>query len=99
MIKLPAVWQLPQSMEDLVTHSLASGERKAVGIKQTLRALIQGRALQVYLAVDADALLVEDIAREAEGRGVPIVRVLTMRELGRMCGIQVPAAAAALVRD
>ena len=64
MIKLPAAWQLPQSMEDLVTHSLASGERKAVGIKQTLRALIQGRALQVYLAVDADAMLVEDIARE-----------------------------------
>jgi large subunit ribosomal protein L7A len=97
MIELPVIWQLPQSMEDLVTYLLASGERKAVGIKQTLRALTQGRALQVYLALDADPLLVEDIAKEAENRSILIVRVPAMKELGKLCGIQVPAAAAALI--
>lgn len=71
--------------------------QKVAGAKQTGRAVAAGKAAAVYLADDADPRVtgaVEDQARQA---GVPVYQVPTMKELGRLCGIPVGAAVAAVL--
>lgn len=70
----------------------------AVGTKQTLKAVQAGTAGLVYLADDAEPKVVAPLAELASLKEVPIVRVATMAELGGWCGIEVGAAAAALIR-
>ena len=69
-----------------------------VGLKQVRRALRDGIAGTVLLAEDADPMILEPLLRACEQAGVPYERVRSMRELGRLCGINVGAAAAAQVR-
>lgn len=66
-----------------------------VGVKQTRRALANGRVDTVYLAQDADPALTDPIAAQAEGLSIPVNREMTMAQLGRACGIAVKAACAA----
>ena len=70
---------------------------KVVGLKQTRRAVLQGTARRVYLACDADPALTEPLLALCCERGVEADGTLTMQQLGRICGIAVPAAAAAVV--
>ena len=70
---------------------------KVVGLKQTRRAVLQGTARRVYLACDADPALTEPLLALCRERGVEADGTLTMQQLGRICGIAVPAAAAAVV--
>ena len=70
---------------------------KVVGVKQTRRALNDGRAKSIFLARDADPALTEPLAELAEGKGIPVCWTERMRELGRACGIAVGAAVAAIV--
>ncbi len=70
---------------------------KVVGVKQTRRALNDGRAKSLFLARDADPALTEPLAVMAEERGIPVCWTERMRELGRACGIAVGAAVAAAV--
>ena len=73
---------------------LASRE-KVIGVKQSARAIRDGRAQRVFLACDADELVLEPI-RSACG-SLPVEEGYTMAQLGRACGIDVPTAAAALL--
>ena len=68
---------------------------KVVGVKQTKRALNDGKVLRVFLAGDADPRVTEPV--EAE-QGVDVVKVPSMKELGSACGIAVGSAVAALLR-
>lgn len=70
---------------------------KVVGVKQTRRALSDGRARTVFLARDADPALTGPLAELAGERSVPVVWTEHMKELGRACGIAVGAAVAATV--
>ena len=79
-------------------EALRDGERRVVGTKEVLRAVKAGTASRVYVANDADTFLYQRIVRAAETAKVPITRVERMKELGEMCGVQVSAAAAALIR-
>ena len=78
--------------------SKLSESSKVVGAKQTKRALTGGTAAAVYLAEDADPRVTEAIRELSEARGVPVHDVPSMKELGRVCGISVGAAVAALVQ-
>ena len=69
---------------------LASRE-KVIGVKQSARAIRDGRAQRVFLACDADELVLEPI-RSACG-SLPVEEGYTMAQLGRACGISVGAAA------
>ena len=73
--------------------------KRVVGIKQLRRVLKDGKAGTVYLAQDADPRLLEPIQAQCEQNGVPVVEVATMQELGKACGIDVGAAAAATLRQ
>ncbi len=66
------------------------------GLKQTLRALKQGRAAEVFCADDAQEELCRAVLEAADAAGLSAVRC-TMRELGRACGLNVPTAAAAVL--
>ena len=70
---------------------------KVVGVKQTRRALNDGRAKTLFLARDADPALTEPLAALAEEKGLPVCWTERMRELGKACGIAVGAAVAATV--
>ena len=79
-------------------EELKAAARKVVGTKQVLRALKAGTVLRAYVANDVDTFLFQRIVTAAEAAGVPVVRVASMRELGVCCGVEVAAAAAAIVR-
>lgn len=70
---------------------------KVVGVKQTRRALNDGRAKTVYLAHDADPALTEPLAELAGEKGVSVIWTEHMKELGKACGIAVGAAVAAVI--
>jgi len=76
---------------------LRTARRKKVGAKQTLKAIETGLAEVVYVARDADDRVTGPVTRMAEGAGIEIVSVESMKELGRLCGIEVGAASAAVL--
>jgi len=75
-----------------------SGANKVVGAKQVRRALRDGRAARLYMALDADPRLLQPLVQEAVNRQVPVVQVVSMKELGAACGIAVGAAVAVLLK-
>lgn len=77
---------------------LDDSARLSVGTKQTKLALEKGEAEKVFIAGDADGKLVGPIVELCQELGIPLVSVDSMRELGKACGIQVGAAAAAIIR-
>ena len=74
-----------------------SRNRMVVGAKQLRKAIASGRAQSVFLAENADPAITEPIARLCEENSIPITWVPSMADLGRACGIEVGAAAAATV--
>ena len=68
-----------------------------VGSKQLRKALAKDRARQVYLALNADPAITEPIMALCEVNHVPYAWVCDMQDLGRACGIEVGAAAAAVL--
>ena len=77
---------------------LRSAGKRVVGTKQVTRALKAGTAARVYVANDADKFIFQQVVRAAEDARVPCVRVDTMKELGMVSGVEVPAAAAAVLK-
>ena len=77
-------------------EALKNSAKRVVGIKQVLRALRDGKLLQVYVANDSDTFLYQQVVRAAEAAHVPVVRVETKKDLGRACGVEVSAATAGL---
>ena len=74
-----------------------SAAPRVVGAKQVRRALESGKARAVFLARDADPRVTGPIAALCAEKGVSAAADCSMKELGRACGIAVPAAVAALV--
>lgn len=71
---------------------------KVVGAKQATKAVEKGQASLVLLADDADSRVTAPI-RELCGRsGVALKMVPSMEELGKACGIEVGAAAVAVLK-
>ena len=68
-----------------------------VGAKQVRRAIENGTARKVFLAHNADPRLTEPLARLCADKGVETEAIPAMKELGRACGIAVPAAVAAIL--
>lgn len=70
---------------------------KVVGAKQTRRALKNGKATKIFIAMDADPKLLQPMVQEAVHKGVRIEQVETMKQLGEICGISIGAAIVAVV--
>lgn len=75
---------------------LKAAER-AVGLKQTIRAVGSGKARRVFLARDADPALIEPLRTLCAAHGVPVTEGCSMQQLGEASGIAVGAASAAVI--
>ena len=71
--------------------------KTVVGLKQLRKALENRKARFVFLAKNADPALTEPIAALCQQNQVSYAWVGSMADLGRACGIEVGAAAAAAV--
>lgn len=74
-----------------------SGVKHVVGAKQIRKALNAGSARQVYLAKNADPAIIEPLIALCRHHCVEYAWVKSMADLGQACGIEVGAAAAAVV--
>ena len=68
-----------------------------VGTKQLKKALNQGCVQQVFLAANADPAITQMLQSLCQMNQTPYVWVRSMQDLGRACGIDVGAAAAAVL--
>lgn len=97
----PVIWggyvqELPEA--GAMPDRLRGARRKAVGAKETLRALEAGTAAVVYVAKNAERRVVRPVLEAADLAGMETVAVETTAELGRLCGIAVRAACAAILK-
>ena len=76
-----------------------NGRKVVVGTKQLRKALQAGRAAEVFLAENADPAITEPLEEMCRKLHIQITWVRTMAELGRACGIEVGAAAAAVLNS
>ena len=76
-----------------------ASKAKVVGVKQSRKAITQGRAARVFLADDADPELMEPLAECAAAAGVPVERGHSMAELGQACRITVGASIVVLLKQ
>ena len=79
-------------------ESNLAGRKVVVGSKQLKKALRAGRAERVFLAENAHPAVTEPLAELCGELHIQITWVRTMAELGQKCGIEVGAAAAAMIR-
>ena len=68
-----------------------------VGARQLKKAVKAGRAKYVFLAENADPAVTEPLEELCTVNHIQFTWVHSMTELGRSCGIEVGAAAAAVV--
>ena len=74
-----------------------SQQKMVVGAKQLRKALQSGRAKRVYLAGNADPAITDPIEMMCKQYHIDCAWVPNMLDLGLACGIEVGAAAAAVV--
>lgn len=76
---------------------LKTARKKSIGTKQTTKAVEKGSARAVFVAKDAEEHLTREIIKMARERGIEVVTAESMLALGKACGIEVGAAAAAIL--
>ena len=67
--------------------------KKVIGIKQCTKALKSDEGKVLYVAKDANDKLISPIIQLAQEKNIKIVEIPTMKELGKMSGIDVKSAA------
>ena len=77
---------------------LRSAKSRAVGTKQVLRALDQGIVSMAFVAKDADPFLTKRVMDACYARNIQCLEAESAKALGEACGIDVSAAAAAILR-
>ncbi len=75
------------------------GGSKAIGIKQTLKAVEGDTAKTVFIARDADEKIVAGLKELCLSKSVELEYVDTMKQLGKACGIEVGASAVCLLKS
>lgn len=79
-------------MDDLINKA----RHKVVGTKQTVKALENGEVQKVFIARDAEEKVIRPVVSLCEENNIELHYVDTMAQLGKMCGIKVKAATAAI---
>ncbi|HCX63414.1 MULTISPECIES: ribosomal L7Ae/L30e/S12e/Gadd45 family protein [Sedimentibacter] len=69
-----------------------------IGKKQTLRALQRNEAQRIYISKDADLHVTKPITDVCKEKNVEIIYFDSMKDLGASVGINVNAAAAAVLK-
>lgn len=72
---------------------------KVIGIKQSIKAVGKDSVSLVYIADNADARLVLPLQQLCQAQNVTVARGYSMEDLGEACGIDVGAAAIAILKS
>lgn len=73
--------------------------KKVIGVKQASKSIKNGLGKNLYIAKDADHKLTTSLVDLAQEHSVEVTYVETMKELGKLCGIEVGASAALILKD
>ena len=73
--------------------------RLVVGYKQTIKALSKNSVEKVILAEDCEDRLFSQIKSLAETNGITLSYTDTMHSLGKMCGIDLGASCACILKN
>ena len=68
-----------------------------IGTKQTVKALKSGKVNELIVAEDVDPVITKKVIQIAEELKIPVSHVDSMKKLGKSCGIDVGAAAVAII--
>jgi large subunit ribosomal protein L7A len=79
-------------------EKVLQAQKFVIGTKQTVKALKEGNVRELIVANDADPKVTVKVVDEALDINVPILYVDSMKKLGKACGIEVGAAAVAIIR-
>ncbi|MGG3468832.1 50S ribosomal protein L7ae-like protein [Neobacillus pocheonensis] len=79
-------------------EKVLQAQKTIIGTKQTVKALKEGKVQELFIATDAEPKVTAKVIEEALGLDVPIQYVDSMKKLGKACGIEVGAAAVAIIR-
>jgi len=79
-------------LEELLSNSRS----RVVGTKQTIKALENGEAEKVFIARDAEDKVIKPVISLCEENNIEIYFVDSMQQLGKLSGIKVKAAVAAI---
>ncbi len=77
-------------------ETISSARNKVIGTKQTIKALEKGEAVQVFIARDAEDKVIRPVITLCEAKDVELRYVESMQQLGKLCGIKVKTATAAI---
>ena len=72
---------------------------KVIGVKQSKKAIRDGAAAEVYVALDAEKRVVGPIYELCSETDTRITEITTMAELGDAVGIDVGASVVTVLRD
>lgn len=86
------------ALDVMALEALKQAEKHTVGVKQTEKAVARQVAAVVYIASDADERVTGRLMQLCRENSVPVENTETMLEIGRACGINVKAAAAAILK-
>jgi large subunit ribosomal protein L7A len=80
-------------------EKVKQAEKIIIGTKQTTKMVEQGKATEVFVAKDADPRITTKIVNLCKKMGIKVTYVDSMKQLGKVCGIEVGAAVAAEVNE
>jgi large subunit ribosomal protein L7A len=80
-------------------EKVSQARKLCIGTKQTMKMIESGKADHVFVAEDADPRITSKVVNLCQKHGVPVTYVDSMKKLGKACGIDVGAAAAASLID
>ena len=72
--------------------------KKVVGQKQAMKAVKDDKATTVYIALDAESRVTSPVLQLCSEKNLEVVNIETMKELGKIFGIEVGAAVAAVLK-
>jgi large subunit ribosomal protein L7A len=79
-------------------EKVSQAKEIVIGTKQTVKAVKDRVAKEVCIALDADPFMIKKVIDAAEEANIPLLKVDSMKRLGKACGIQVGAATVAIIR-
>jgi large subunit ribosomal protein L7A len=79
-------------------EKVSQAHKIIVGTKQSVKALVNNEVKEIVIAEDADFRITQKVIQSAEQFHIPLTKVSSMKKLGKACGIEVGAAAVAIIQ-
>lgn len=73
--------------------------QKVIGVKQSKKAIRDGRAAAVYIALDAEKRVTASVYELCSEMGASVIEITTMTELGDAVGIDVGASVVTVLAE